>query len=120
MRMSHLPSFYASRRKANDSYAGWIGTVAAAHEGVPHPTLEDAATRLAAIAGTSTCHIAQSKDGILVPGVVRPLYLSFSSFSPLPGNFHTTKCLPRLFRFARALLIGSGAHTETQSSQDYG
>ena len=78
MRMSHLPSFYSSRRKANDSYAGWIGTVAAAHEGVPHPTLEDAATRLAAIAGTSTCHIAQSKDGILVPGVVRPLYLLLS------------------------------------------
>jgi hypothetical protein len=59
------------RRGANYSYAGWIGTVGAAHEGVPHPTLEDAATRLAAIAGTSTCHIAQSKEGILVPGVVR-------------------------------------------------
>jgi hypothetical protein len=58
-------------RRADGSYAGWIGTVGAAHEGVPHPTLEDAATRLAAIAGTSTCHIAQSKEGILVPGVVR-------------------------------------------------
>lgn len=55
---------------ADGSYAGWIGTVGAAHEGVPHPTLEDTATRLAAIAGTSTCHIAQSKEGILVPGVV--------------------------------------------------
>lgn len=55
-----------------DAYAGWIGTVAAGHEGVPHPTLDDAATRLAAIAGTSTCHIAQSKEGILVPGVWGP------------------------------------------------
>ncbi|KAK8847399.1 hypothetical protein IAR55_005257 [Kwoniella newhampshirensis] len=49
-----------------DAYAGWIGTVAAAAgEGTPKPTLEDASARLAAIAGTSTCHIAQSKEGIL-------------------------------------------------------
>lgn len=54
-----------------DAYAGWIGTVAAAAgEDQAQPTLEDASTRLAAIAGTSTCHIAQSKDGILVPGCV--------------------------------------------------
>lgn len=51
-------------------YAGWIGTVGAGHEGNSNPSLDDAATRLAAIAGTSTCHIAQSKEGILVPGVV--------------------------------------------------
>jgi len=61
------------------SYAGWIGTVGAGHEKLSHPTLEDAATRLAAIAGTSTCHIAQSKEGILVPGVVRRI-LSLSPF----------------------------------------
>ncbi|WVW78444.1 hypothetical protein I302_100398 [Kwoniella bestiolae CBS 10118] len=49
-----------------DAYAGWIGTVAAAKgQGQPKPTLEDASSRLAAIAGTSTCHIAQSKEGIL-------------------------------------------------------
>ncbi|WVQ98038.1 hypothetical protein IAU59_005160 [Kwoniella sp. CBS 9459] len=49
-----------------DAYAGWIGTVAAAAgEGQAKPTLEDASARLAAIAGTSTCHIAQSADGIL-------------------------------------------------------
>jgi hypothetical protein len=70
------------KREANHSYAGWIGTVGAAHEGVPHPTLEDAATRLAAIAGTSTCHIAQSKEGILVPGVVRLLFHFLSIISP--------------------------------------
>ncbi|WVR09762.1 hypothetical protein IAU60_006838 [Kwoniella sp. DSM 27419] len=49
-----------------DAYAGWIGTVAAAAgEGHAKPTLDDAGARLAAIAGTSTCHIAQSKEGIL-------------------------------------------------------
>ncbi|WVQ83318.1 hypothetical protein IAT38_005457 [Cryptococcus sp. DSM 104549] len=54
-----------------DAYAGWIGTVAAATgKDELKPTLEDASARLAAIAGTSTCHIAQSKEGILVPGVV--------------------------------------------------
>jgi ribulose kinase len=56
-------------------YAGWIGTVAAAsgpkgEKPGPKPSLDDAEARLAAIAGTSTCHIAQSKQGILVPGVV--------------------------------------------------
>jgi hypothetical protein len=34
------------------------------------PGLEEGVHRLAAIAGTSTCHIAQSDEGILVPGVV--------------------------------------------------
>jgi ribulose kinase len=71
--MRESRSFSAGSLAEHVSYAGWIGTVGAAHEGVPHPTLEDAATRLAAIAGTSTCHIAQSKEGILVPGVVGPI-----------------------------------------------
>ncbi|RSH92181.1 hypothetical protein EHS25_008596 [Saitozyma podzolica] len=60
-----------------DAYAGWIGTVAAAsgpkgEKPGPKPSLDDAEARLAAIAGTSTCHIAQSKQGILVPGVWGP------------------------------------------------
>lgn len=60
----------------DDSYAGWIGTVAATSAPEGHkpstekPSFESASSRLAAIAGTSTCHIAQSKEGILVPGVV--------------------------------------------------
>lgn len=56
-----------------DAYAGWIGTVAAktsAEE--PAPTLKDSAQRLAAVAGTSTCHLAQSEQGILVNGVWGP------------------------------------------------
>lgn len=57
------------------SYAGWIGTVAAASKDADgkigkKPGLEEGVHRLAAIAGTSTCHIAQSDEGILVPGVV--------------------------------------------------
>lgn len=56
-----------------DRYSGWIGTVAAvatssSGEKEPVPTLDDAARRLAAVAGTSTCHLAQSKEGISVPG----------------------------------------------------
>ena len=88
------------RRGANNSYAGWIGTVGAAHEAVPHPTLEDAATRLAAIAGTSTCHIAQSKEGILVPGVVRLLPISLIDTSP-----YLILCFAQLFGPARYLSL---------------
>jgi ribulose kinase len=56
-------------------YAGWIGTVAAASKDSAgkvgnKPGLREGVHRLAAIAGTSTCHIAQSDEGILVPGVV--------------------------------------------------
>lgn len=91
-------------RGADNSYAGWIGTVGAAHEGVPHPTLEDAATRLAAIAGTSTCHIAQSKEGILVPGVVRLL-----PFSPLYDIPYSTPCLNRCYFSLRSKTTSSFA-----------
>ncbi|BEJ14916.1 hypothetical protein CspHIS471_0406830 [Cutaneotrichosporon sp. HIS471] len=60
-----------------DAYSGWIGTVAAmtkTDDGKTEkpPTLDDAAHRLAAVAGTSTCHLAQSKDGIMVPGCWGP------------------------------------------------
>ena len=68
--MFFLPSQVTAHR---NRYAGWIGTVAATSFGGDQamsktPTLDDASSRLAAIAGTSTCHIAQSKEGILVPG----------------------------------------------------
>lgn len=55
-----------------DAYAGWIGTVAAPMEGHPQVGLEGSRHRLAAIAGTSTCHIAQSKEAVFVPGVWGP------------------------------------------------
>ncbi|KAI5475847.1 protein of carbohydrate kinase, FGGY type family [Pseudohyphozyma bogoriensis] len=55
-----------------DAYAGWVGTVAAPMEGQKETDLEDSKHRLAAIAGTSTCHIVQSPEPVFVPGVWGP------------------------------------------------
>lgn len=58
-----------------DAYAGWVGTIAAtATNGTnqQETTLLDSQYRLAAIAGTSTCHCVQSPQGILVDGVWGP------------------------------------------------
>ncbi len=64
-----------------DAYAGWVGTVAAQTD-IDIPALvereeskkgmDKSAGRLAAVAGTSTCHIALSKDPIFVEGVWGP------------------------------------------------
>lgn len=64
-----------------DAYAGWIGTVAAPTN-IPIPELikqdEDklglgkSTGRLAAVAGTSTCHICLEEKQIFVPGVWGP------------------------------------------------
>lgn len=61
--------------RADLRYSGWIGTVAAVATSADgkkenKPTLDEAARRLAAVAGTSTCHLAQTKEGIMVPGYV--------------------------------------------------
>lgn len=59
-----------------DAYAGWVGTVAApatnGKDGDKKSDLISSKHRLAAIAGTSTCHCVQSPDGILVNGVWGP------------------------------------------------
>ncbi|XP_006459750.1 hypothetical protein AGABI2DRAFT_202125 [Agaricus bisporus var. bisporus H97] len=60
-----------------DAYAGWIGTVAARYkkDGILQeeiPDLEESGHRLAVIAGTSTCHIVQSRNDIFVDGVWGP------------------------------------------------
>ncbi|EYE90059.1 FGGY-family carbohydrate kinase [Aspergillus ruber CBS 135680] len=66
-----------------DAYAGWIGTVGAkvemnqewASNTSSDPVLDgrtEAFTRLAVVAGTSSCHIAMSPDPIFVPGVWGP------------------------------------------------
>lgn len=64
-----------------DAYAGWIGTIAAHIENeVPEIQKQDhtefgidrACGRLAAVAGTSTCHIAMTKDPVFVNGVWGP------------------------------------------------
>ncbi|KAJ7283355.1 Pentulose kinase [Mycena rebaudengoi] len=60
-----------------DAYAGWLGTVAARvkeegkHPGAA-PALEESRHRLAAVAGTSTCHLVQSPEGVFVQGVWGP------------------------------------------------
>jgi FGGY-family pentulose kinase len=60
-----------------DAYAGWMGTVAARYKENGKlsdvlPSLDESRHRLAAVAGTSTCHIVQSPDGVFVNGVWGP------------------------------------------------
>jgi len=60
-----------------DAYAGWIGTVAGKVD-IPElaeksdHTIGTACGRLAAVAGTSTCHIAMTRDPCFVKGVWGP------------------------------------------------
>lgn len=63
-----------------DAYAGWIGTVAGKVDLPSHPELSEDSNgsmstgcgRLAAVAGTSTCHIAMSEKPCFVQGVWGP------------------------------------------------
>ncbi|KAF2280186.1 Pentulose kinase [Westerdykella ornata] len=63
-----------------DAYAGWIGTVGAKVEldegtldmETPRNDVSQAFTRLAAVAGTSTCHLAMSREPVFVNGVWGP------------------------------------------------
>lgn len=64
-----------------DAYSGWIGTVAApTNVAIPELVQQDkdkvgmgkATGRLAAVAGTSTCHICVEEKEVLVPGVWGP------------------------------------------------
>ncbi|KAJ7499352.1 FGGY family of carbohydrate kinase [Mycena latifolia] len=60
-----------------DAYAGWLGTVGArfTENGKLSeivPSLEESRHRLAAVAGTSTCHLVQSPEGVYVTGVWGP------------------------------------------------
>lgn len=63
-----------------DAYAGWIGTVAAKVDVPALPSLLETTDgsigngcgKLAAVAGTSTCHIAMTKDACFVDGVWGP------------------------------------------------
>lgn len=63
-----------------DAYAGWIGTVAGKADIPSRPdfseesngSIANACGRLAAIAGTSTCHISMTRDACFVKGVWGP------------------------------------------------
>ena len=83
-----------------DAYAGWIGTVGAKVEltedeldsSVPNNDVSQAFSRLAAVAGTSTCHLAMSRDPVFVPGVWGPyrdvVLPDFWLSCPQVGLFH--------------------------------
>ncbi|KAF2205009.1 Pentulose kinase [Delitschia confertaspora ATCC 74209] len=63
-----------------DAYAGWIGTVGAKVDldqeslasNAPKNDVSQAFTRLALVAGTSTCHLAMSREPVFVDGVWGP------------------------------------------------
>ena len=75
-----LPAGVAVGSGVIDAYAGWIGTVGAKVQLDPESVDEAAAandvsqafTRLAAVAGTSTCHLAMSREPVFVDGVWGP------------------------------------------------
>ncbi|OAL33457.1 hypothetical protein AYO20_07313 [Fonsecaea nubica] len=75
-----LPAGIAVGSGVIDAYAGWIGTVGAKvqlsadhlSQEAPANDQSQAFTRLAAVAGTSTCHLVMSKDPVFVPGVWGP------------------------------------------------
>ena len=75
-----LPAGIAIGSGVIDAYAGWVGTVGSkvslgSHElssGMAKNDKEQVFSRLAAVAGTSTCHLAMSPDPVFVPGVWGP------------------------------------------------
>jgi len=76
-----LPAGIAVGSGVIDAYAGWIGTVGAkvnlrgdTHLDADKPKndVSQAFTRLAAVAGTSTCHLAMSEKPVFVNGVWGP------------------------------------------------
>ncbi|KAK0328398.1 hypothetical protein LTR54_013895 [Friedmanniomyces endolithicus] len=75
-----LPAGIAVGSGVIDAYAGWIGTVGAKvnlsndtlNAGVAKNDVSQAFTRLAAVAGTSTCHLAMSEKPVFVNGVWGP------------------------------------------------
>ncbi|KAI9673374.1 MAG: hypothetical protein M1817_002836 [Caeruleum heppii] len=75
-----LPAGIAVGSGVIDAYAGWVGTVGAKvslgddelSSDYTKNDIHQAFTRLAAVAGTSTCHIAMSPDPVFVKGVWGP------------------------------------------------
>jgi len=66
-----------------DAHAGGLGLLGAPVEGVA-PTVEMMETRLALIGGTSSCHVAVSREARFVPGVWGPYYSAM-----IPGMWLT-------------------------------
>ncbi|GJJ07740.1 hypothetical protein Clacol_001945 [Clathrus columnatus] len=77
-----------------DAYAGWIGTVGARYRSEGNndniseaPAQEEAQYRLAAVAGTSTCHLIQTPKGHFVPGVWGPYKAKLYSMNIMNAIF---------------------------------
>jgi FGGY-family pentulose kinase len=56
-----------------DAHAGGLGTIGASLDGAP-ATVESLESRLSLIGGTSSCHMAVSREARLVPGVWGPYF----------------------------------------------
>jgi FGGY-family pentulose kinase len=75
-----LPKGIAVGSGVIDAYAGWVGTVGAKadlgsdqlNKETAKNDVSQAFSRLAAVAGTSTCHLAMSKEPVFVDGVWGP------------------------------------------------
>jgi FGGY-family pentulose kinase len=75
-----LPAGIAVGSGVIDAYAGWIGTVGAKFDlesthlrnDATENDISQAFSRLAAVAGTSTCHLAMSKKPVFANGVWGP------------------------------------------------
>ena len=75
-----LPAGIAVGSGVIDAYAGWVGTVGAKvnlgseqlSQDAPKNDMSQAFSRLAAVAGTSTCHLAMSPEPVFVDGVWGP------------------------------------------------
>ena len=66
-----------------DAHAGGLGLLGAPLDGVA-PTVETMETRLALIGGTSSCHMAVSREARFIPGVWGPYYSAM-----IPGMWLT-------------------------------
>lgn len=101
-----------------DAYAGWIGTVGAKVElgkdsldaEAPANDVTQAVTRLAAVAGTSTCHLAVTREAVFVPGVWGP-YRDVV----LPGLWMAEGGQSATGELLRHMLEGHPAHGEAAS-----
>ncbi|PRT56707.1 hypothetical protein B9G98_04327 [Wickerhamiella sorbophila] len=96
-----------------DAYSGWIGTVAAKSDSAVDK--EDFSSRLAAVAGTSTCHIVVSKDPIFVPGVWGPYRDSL-----IPGMWCAEGGQSTTGELLHFVLTTHPAHTELEAKADQG
>ncbi len=75
-----LPAGIAVGSGVIDAYAGWVGTVGAKvnlgsndrEDEVAKNDMSQAFSRLASVAGTSTCHLALSKEPVFVNGIWGP------------------------------------------------